>query len=92
MESIGTKTVFYSRMQKRCKKMLNTIALFHHIIGRFLLTISEKYTEKNNLIGLNSNSGKWTMLKFARILVEITKILMDIKISIKIVLKNQNSG
>jgi len=51
------------------------------------------YTEKNDLIRLNSNSGgKWTnqnfLVKSIRILIEITRILIDIIILVK----NKNSN
>ena len=56
-----------------------------------IATVSTKYTytEKNGLVGLNSNSGrKWTnqnfLIKFIRILIEITRILINIIILIKI--------
>ena len=49
---------------------------------------SKTYTEKNGRFGLNSNSdGKWTNQKFLiksiRILVEITRILINTIILIK---------
>ena len=49
----------------------------------------KKYIEKNDLVGLNSNSDrKWTnpnfLIKSIRILVEITRILINIIILVKI--------
>jgi len=51
------------------------------------LTVHVKYIEKNDLVGSNNNS-KWTnhnfLVKSIRILIEITRILIDINILVKI--------